>query len=374
MIGIEQMMIELRRTLSHQFAMRLSLMNSVAGVKLQLILIGLAIAVGLSPGAWARSIVDSAGRVVEIPEKIARVFAAGPPASIVVYALRPEVLLGWSRALSEEEKKFIAEPFGELPETGRLTGRGGEANVERMLTLKPDLIIDFGSVRDTYIDLADRVQDQTGIPYILVNGRFSETAQSLRLLGDALGVPERGEILAAEVEEAFADIDAILEEIPHEQRPRVYLARAPDGLETGLRGSINTEIIERAGGRNVAHSPGQYGLVQALPEQILIADPDTIITREHSFYHQVWQAPFWAGITAVRTGRVHLSPIAPFSWIDAPPSINRIMGLKWLAGLFYPLRWQRDLRAEAREFYRLWYHVDLNDEELDRLLQWTGGR
>ena len=367
-------MIESRQTLSHQATLRFSLMNSVSGMKLQLILISLVIAVGLSPSAWARSIVDSAERVVEIPENITRVFAAGPPASIVVYALRPEVLLGWSRALHEEEKKFIAEPFRDLPETGRLTGRGGEANVERVLTLKPDLIIDFGSVRDTYIDLADRVQDQTGIPYILVNGRFSETAQSLRLLGDALGVPERGETLASEVEKVFADIEGILGEVPHEQRPRVYLARAPDGLETGLRGSINTEIIERAGGRNVAYSPGQYGLVQALPEQILIADPDTIITREHLFYHQVWRDPFWSGITAVKNGRVYLSPIAPFSWIDAPPSINRIMGLKWLAGLFYPLRWQRDLRAEVREFYRTWYHIDLNDEDLDRLLQWTGGR
>ncbi len=344
------------------------------GMKLPLILISLVITIGLSPGSWARSIVDSAERVVEIPEKITRVFAAGPPASIVVYALRPEVLLGWSRALHKEEKKYIAEPYRDLPETGRLTGRGGEANVERMLALKPDLIIDFGSVRDTYIDLANRVQDQTGIPYVLVNGRFSETAQSLRLIGEVLGVPERGEILASEVEEVFADIDAILVEVPPEQRPRVYLARTPDGLETGLRGSINTEIIERAGGRNVAYSPGQYGLVQALPEQVLLADPDTIITREHLFYQRVWQDPFWAGITAVRTGRVYLSPIAPFSWIDAPPSINRIMGLKWLAGLFYPFRWKRDLRAEALEFHRLWYHVDLNDDELDRLLQWTAGR
>ena len=40
------------------------------------------------------------------------------------------------------------------------------------------------------------------------------------------------------------------------ERSRVYLARGPDGMESGLKGSINTEIIERAGGRNVAGAIG----------------------------------------------------------------------------------------------------------------------
>ena len=37
---------------------------------------------------------------------------------------------------------------------------------------KPDLILDFGSVRDTYVSLADNVQEQTKIPYVLIDGRF----------------------------------------------------------------------------------------------------------------------------------------------------------------------------------------------------------
>ena len=43
-------------------------------------------------------------------------------------------------------------------------------------------------------------------------------------------------------------LDAALAEIPESGRPRVYLARGPDGLETGLKGSINTEIIEVVSG------------------------------------------------------------------------------------------------------------------------------
>lgn len=324
--------------------------------------------------ASARTIVDSAGRTVEVPDTVSRVFAAGPPASILVYALKPEALLGWPRALRREERPYIAEAYRDLPETGRLTGRGGEANLERVLALKPDLIIDFGSVRDTYADLADRVQAQTGIPYILINGRFDETANSLRLVGEALGVAERGETLARDVEETFAALDAALGAVPEAERPRVYLARGPDGLETGMKGSINTEIIERAGGRNVAEAPGQYGLVQASPEQVILADPDTIITWDRTFFDAVWSSPVWSGITAVREGRVYLSPTAPFGWIDRPPSLNRMMGLKWLAGLFYPELWTKDLREETRAFYRLWYHVELSEAELDMLLEWANGR
>ena len=324
--------------------------------------------------AQARTITDSAGRVVEIPDAVTRVFAAGPPASILVYALKPEALLGWPRALRDYEKPYIAEPYRELPETGRLTGRGGGANLERVLALKPDLIVDFGSVRDTYIDLANRVQAQTGFPYILVNGRFEETAASLRLVGEALGAPDRGEALAADVEATFAELAAALDAVPEQERPRVYLARGPDGLETGLKGSINTEIIERAGGRNVADVPGQYGLVQASPEAVIVADPDTILTWDRHYFRRVWVDPLWQGITAVRAGRVYLSPTAPFGWIDRPPSINRMMGLKWLAGLFYPERWSGNLREDTAAFYKLWYHVDLGEADLDRLLEWASGR
>ncbi|MBY6117723.1 iron ABC transporter substrate-binding protein [Mameliella alba] len=323
----------------------------------------------------ARTITDSAGRVVEVPDDVTTVFAAGPPASVLVYVLRPEALTGWPRALRAEERDYIAEPYRDLPETGRLTGRGGEANLERVLEIKPDLIVDFGSVRDTYIDLADRVQAQTGIPYILIDGRFENTPEALRILGEALGVPDRGKALAADAEARFASIDALLDEVPEEARPRVYLARGPDGLETGMKGSINTEIIERAGGRNVADDGGTTrGLVRASMEQVIVANPDLVVTWDRTFFDRVWEDPLWQGVDAVQQRRVYLSPTAPFGWIDRPPSLNRMMGLTWMAGLMYPDRWQGDLREEAREFYAQWYHVDLSDDALDRLLEWAKER
>lgn len=326
--------------------------------------------------AGAEPITDSAGRSVEIPPDPARVFAAGPPAAILLYVLKPEAMLGWPRALRPDEAPYIAAPYRALPETGRLTGRGGEANLERVLSLDPDLILDFGSVRDTYISLAERVQAQTDIPYILINGRFEETPAALRLLGRALDRRERGERLASYTEALFEKLDATLADVPEGERPRVYLARGPDGLETGLKGSINTEIIERAGGRNVADSgDGRRGIVRASMEQVIVADPDTIITWDPIFFERVWTDPLWGQIEAVRRGRVYLAPTAPFGWIDRPPSLNRLMGLRWLASLFYPDRWDEDLRAETKRFYELFYQVTLDDAALDQLLaQAKGGR
>jgi iron complex transport system substrate-binding protein len=228
-------------------------------------------------------------------------------------------------------------------------------------------------VRETYASLADNVQEQTGIPYILIDGRFEATPAALRLLGDILGVGQRGEQLAGYVEAAFAAIDAGLAATPMTERPRVYLARGADGLETGVVGSINTEIIERAGGRNVAEAAGQKGLVRASMEQVIVADPEIIITWDRNFFDRVFKDRLWASIRAVREDRVYLAPTAPFGWIDRPPSLNRVIGLKWLAGLFYPDKFPADLRETTRAFYRLFYHVDPTEPALDALIAWSKG-
>ena len=195
------------------------------------------------PARAAREVTDSAGRKVGLPDRITRVFAAGGPASVAVYVLRPDTLVGWPREVREEEKPFVVPSVRDLPGVGMITGRGDTANVELLLLTRPDVIVDFGSTRSTFVSLAESVQSRTGIPYVLIDGRFEATAQSLRLLGAMLGVPERGEELAAFTEGVFSRVDKAVTAVPEAQRPKVYLARGPNGLETGLKGSINTEVI-----------------------------------------------------------------------------------------------------------------------------------
>src|SRR5262245_65730467 len=89
------------------------------------------------PLVSARTITDSAGRKVEVPDRIARVFAAGPPASILLYMLAPEKMTGWPNPPTPEERPFIAPQYRDLPAPGRLTGRGRTANLQGGLKEKP---------------------------------------------------------------------------------------------------------------------------------------------------------------------------------------------------------------------------------------------
>lgn len=136
-------------------------------------------AAALSPrGAFAGSVKDATGRFMQTPDKVVRVFPAGPPAAIMLYTLAPDLLLGWPRANRPEEVEFLDPKYGTLPEIGRITGRGNSANLEVVLALKPDLIVDIGSTSATFVSLAERVREQTGIPYALLDGRFDATAAS----------------------------------------------------------------------------------------------------------------------------------------------------------------------------------------------------
>jgi iron complex transport system substrate-binding protein len=320
--------------------------------------------------ALGREIVDSAGRKVEVPDHVEHVMAAGPPASVLVYVLAPQKLVGWNQKPRDNELPYLSPAVRNLPEVGRLTGRGGTANLEAVINAKPDVIVDFGSVNPTYVSLADRVQSQTGIPYLLIDGRFENTAAALRLLGAVLGAEARAEQLAQRAQAIFDAVGAVVRATPEAQRPHVYLARRANGLETGNRGSINTEIIERAGGINVVDAGRERGgLVDVSLEQVLAWNPDTIITTDRNFIGETKSVTAWSDVAAVRRGRIFLSPSLPYGWVDAPPSLNRLLGLQWLAGLFFPDRYRIDIRAEAKDFYRLFYQVELTDQQIDRLIE-----
>jgi iron complex transport system substrate-binding protein len=310
--------------------------------------------------ARAATVSDSAGRTVPVPARVERVFPAGPPAAIFLYTLAPDLLIGWPRANRREEREFLLPEVGGRPEVGRITGRGNTANLEVVLALKPDLILDVGSLNPTYVSLADRVQQQTGIPYALLDGRFDAIPLEYRTLGELIGRPEQGESFARLSADIINTIARRVNSIPPERRPRVYYARGPRGLETGLSGSINVETIEFVA-QNVAGG-SRGGL------KVLLWNPDVIITIDRDFAANVWNDPAWAPVAAVRARRVHLSPKLPFGWIDFPPTVNRLIGLWWLAKILYPALFPEDLRALTRDFYNRFYHVTPSDAQIERVL------
>ena len=321
-----------------------------------------------APAADTRTVADSTGRRVEVPVRIERVFPAGSPAGIFLYALAPEKMLGWSRALTPEERAFIPARFADLPALGRLTGRGNTANVESVLAAHPDVIFDYGSLTATYSSLADRVQQQTGIPYLLFDGSLSAIPAVFTRMGEVLGMSDRSRELARYAERLLAETDRRVASVPATKRPRVYYARGPKGLETAARGSINVESIERLGAHNVAEKLGQPGLASVSPEQILAWGPQIVIAIDPGFVTSARTDPVWKSVRAVRDGRVYLVPQAPFPWLDFPPSVNRLIGLRWLGRILYPEQFPESLRQETRAFYTLFYHRAPTEAQLDSLL------
>jgi iron complex transport system substrate-binding protein len=321
-------------------------------------------------GARAATVTDSAGRSVPVPARVERVFPAGPPAAIMLYTLAPQLLLGWPRPNSAAEREFLLPDVGGRPEVGRITGRGNTANLEAVLNLKPDLVLDVGYVTDTYVSLANRVQEQTGISYALLDGSFGATAGAYRLLGDLIGRRDDAEVLARYAETTVASISGRIAAVPKDRRPRIYFARGPRGLETGLGGSITVETIEFLAQNVAGETRGGLGTVSI--EQVLVWNPDIIVTIDRDFAAKAYDDPAWSTVAAVKARRVHLSPRLPFGWVDFPPSVNRLIGLWWLATILYPDLFPEDLRALTRDFYDKFYHVRVTDPQLDRVLAGSG--
>ncbi len=325
---------------------------------------------GQAPGG--QDVVVARFGTLPAPERVRKVFAAGPPAGVLVAALAPGKLVGWPLTLGDEARALLGPPLRTLPHTGRLSGRGSTVPLESLLQWAPDLVLDAGTADATYVSGARRVSEQTGLPTVLIQGRIADHAAQLRTVGRLLGAAGRGEQLAAEAEAAIALAGRVRASVPPAERPRVYYGRGTDGLETGLSGAINVELLDFCAGRNVAAEAGQGSLARVSLEQILLWNPEVIVTQDAAFARRVLSDPLWRGIAAVRERRVHCAPALPFGWLDGPPGINRLIGVRWLLDRLHPghpaLRALEPFPEAVRRFYQSFYGASLAPQEVRRLL------
>jgi iron complex transport system substrate-binding protein len=144
--------------------------------------------------AWGGAVVDATGRGVTVPEQSARVLPAGPPAAIPLAVVAPDLMFGWPSSLSDEARSSLAPEAANLPRVSQLTRR--DDVIDKIAALKPDLILDYGTVSPRYADLTKTTQRRTGIPTLVLDGSLSHIPDVLRLLGSILHREQRAEILA----------------------------------------------------------------------------------------------------------------------------------------------------------------------------------
>lgn len=317
-----------------------------------------------------RKITDMAGRTITVPAEIESVFSTSPISTIYLYTLAPDKLLGWNYELNDIEKSIILEQYHSLPNFGM----GDKINYEAVIAANPTIALNVGTINDKMISECDALTKSLGIPVIAVDGDLMKAPESYRFLGELFQMKEEAEALAVYAEKTFNDITNM--KIPEDKKVRMYYGNGEDSLETAPAGSSHAQIIDLVNAVNVADLElGDGSRVQISAEQLLAWDPDIIVVNGEpksnmsggSAADSILNNPDFASLKAVQNGQVYGTPNAPFSWVDRPPGPNRIIGIRWLSGLIYPEYLNFDVDEAVREFFHLFYHVNLTDEDLAKL-------
>ena len=324
-----------------------------------------------------REITDMAGRKVTVPaaEDIESVFSTGPVAAIFMYMVAPDKLLGWNYELNDVEKSIILEKYHDLPNFGM----GDAINYEAVIAANPTIALNCGKINDAMVSDCDALSKSLGIPVIAVDNELNNSAEAFRFMGELLGVEDHAEELAEYSEKIFTDI-ASLADIPEDEKVSVYFGNGEDSLETAPRGSQHAQILDAVNVTNVADLElGDGSRVQISAEQLLAWNPDVIVVNGepkadksgNSAAEDILSNPDYASLKAVQDNKVYGTPNAPFNWVDRPAGPNRLIGMRWLSAVVYPEYIKCDVNEEIREFFNLFYHVDLSDEQLENVLKGT---
>lgn len=313
-----------------------------------------------------QTITDMAGRTVTIPSTIDSVCATGQPGAVLLYTLVPDKLIAWNSELDENGSAYFAEEYLALPVIGSMQGGNTSVNPEAVLALQPDIIVYMTTLTKNTAAKADEIQAQMQTPVVTVSFDMISIGDSYRFLGTILGCAEQAEVLAEFCDTLLTDIQAKVETIPADEQLTFYYTSGGNGLQTSPSGTNHTEIFELVGAVNVVDLEAESnGRLKVDMERILAWSPDVIITSTPAIYASVAK---WASVDAVTAGTFYTAPTVPFSWLDAPVSINRIIGLCWAAETLYPTVYEYDLSAYVQTFYELFYHYTLTPEEIEVML------
>ena len=198
------------------------------------------------------------------------------------------------------------------PDVARLPKIGGllDPNVERLLSLKPDLVI----VYDTQTDLR-RQLERARIPIFgYVHRGLPDITETMRALGERIGMKAAAVAAAARVEQQFAAIGARVAGRP---RPKTLLVF---GRESGTLGHIVAsggygflhDLLELAGGSDVLGDLRQQSVGMST-EMILTRAPEVILELHYGdslkperldAERRVWNG--LPSVPAVRNNRVFL--------------------------------------------------------------------
>lgn len=242
-------------------------------------------------------------------------------------------------------------------------GKSNTPSVEKILALKPDLVI------EGFLDPKIRSQlNRAGIPCLKVYGYKTELIPTeIRTLGLVFGCQKRANEYATYIEKHWRTVRERTKKLTSRQKPKVYWESGLGDWSTHGPGSGAQPLIDWAGGINVAADRG-IAYPKVSPEWVAAKNPDIIIKyvsapecgwkgdpkKLEEIRRQIMQRPALRNTNAVKHGRVYLVS----SKITCAP--------RGAAGEYYIAKWLhpelfRDVNPEAvhREMLKKFYGEEL---------------
>lgn len=239
-----------------------------------------------------KTFTDGIGRSVKIKGTPQRIVSVNPAHTETLFSLG----LG--------DKVVGVDEYSYRPAEAAKKEKVGDAfnlNLEKIVSLKPDLVVMAGSKDMPPTQLSD--MDRLGIPtYVSGPSTVEEVLADIEALAKVVGAEKKGKEL---VESLRKDLNAVKESIPQASSlPRVFIAVDPSLWTVGPT-SFLSDAVETAGCVNVMEGETlQY--LQVSMEVLIAKDPDAIIvTVPEDQAPALTGNPGWDTLRAVKEGKVY---------------------------------------------------------------------
>lgn len=212
---------------------------------------------------YSIEITDQSGKVVKLVKIPERIISLAPGNTEILYALG-----------LEDKVVGVTDYCNYPPEAKQKPGIGGFStpDLEKLVALSPDLVLATSMHQKTVIPRLEEM----GIPVVTLDPKtFDEILESISLVGRVTGKEKEAYGVVAGMRTKIKSVTDKTENLLETQKPRVlYLTWYDPLMAAGLR-TIQDELIQKAGGVNVAHS--LIGQASISLEAVVTANPEVII-------------------------------------------------------------------------------------------------
>src|SRR5215831_18950802 len=259
-----------------------------------------------APAIAQTRVTDDAKRTVTLPASVSRVFAAGAPAEVLLYTLVPEKMVGRNHMPSPAALEFMPPEYRNPTPISLLPNANDDRKDKELVSLRPDVYVDYGDVKVDYVNSLNNVQSRTGIPGIILDGGLQQIPSAYRRLGVALEVKNKGDQVAKTVEQLLAKYRSVLKK--KGKAPRAYLACSGDNVIPCLSEQRSGEVLDFIGAVNVAGTGASAPMRPVTADDLKSWDPDAIVVSSKESAARIRNDADWQSLRAVTEHRLYAFP------------------------------------------------------------------